>query len=93
LAQRLDSPPWQCSSSNGSVKLFLVQKPITEMEHAHPSPDLTPNYLWLFPKIKSVWKVWRFQDVDIKKRSISVTGSSSTTELPKMCPTVVALLG
>jgi hypothetical protein len=37
------------------------------MEHPPYSPDLVPNDLWLFPKIKSVLKKRRFQDTkDIK---------------------------
>jgi len=39
------------------------------MEHPPHSPDLVPNDLWLFPKIKSALKGWRFQDVeDIQKK-------------------------
>jgi hypothetical protein len=39
-----------------SVEQFLAQKSITEMEHPSYSPDLAPNYFWLFPKMKSVLK-------------------------------------
>jgi histone-lysine N-methyltransferase SETMAR len=39
-----------------SVKPFLAQKLITEMEHPPYFPDLAPNNFWLFPKIKSVLK-------------------------------------
>jgi hypothetical protein len=41
-----------------SVKHFLVQKSVTEMEHY--SPDLAPNEFWLFQKIKSALKGRRF---------------------------------
>jgi transposase len=34
-----------------SVKQFLAQKWITEMEHPPYSPDLAPNGFWLFPNI------------------------------------------
>jgi hypothetical protein len=44
-----------------SVKQFLAQKSITEMEHPPCSPDLASNDVWLFPKIKSVLKGRRFQ--------------------------------
>jgi hypothetical protein len=68
LTQRLDSPPWQCSSSQRSVKQFLAQKSITEMEQPTCSPDLAMNDFWLFPKIKSASQGWRFQDIeDIEK--------------------------
>jgi transposase len=43
-----------------SVKQFLVQKSITELEHPPSSPDLAPN-VWLSPIIKSILK-GRFQD-------------------------------
>jgi hypothetical protein len=53
LVQQLDSPPWQCSSLEGAVMQFLVQKLITEIEHPLYSPNLAPNdfWLWLFPSL------------------------------------------
>jgi hypothetical protein len=36
-----------------SVKQFLAQKSITEIEHPPYSSDLPPKDLWLLPKIKS----------------------------------------
>jgi histone-lysine N-methyltransferase SETMAR len=33
-----------------SVKQFLAQKSIFEMQHPSYSPDLAPNDFWLFPK-------------------------------------------
>jgi hypothetical protein len=36
-----------------SVKHFLAQKLITEMEHPPCYSDLAPDDLWLFPKVKS----------------------------------------
>jgi hypothetical protein len=39
-----------------SVKQFLTQKSIPEMEHPPYSPDLAVNDLWVFPKIKSAFK-------------------------------------
>jgi len=39
-----------------SVKQFLAQKSIIEMEHLLCSHDLALNEFWLFPKIKSVLK-------------------------------------
>jgi transposase len=47
-----------------SVKQFLAQELITEMEHSSYSPDLTSNDLWLFPKIKSTLKGQIFQDIE-----------------------------
>jgi histone-lysine N-methyltransferase SETMAR len=52
-----------------SVKQFLVQKSIIEMQHLSYSPDLAPNDFWLFPEIKSALKGRKFQDVeDIQKK-------------------------
>jgi len=54
-----------------SVKQFVAQKFITEMEHLPSSPDLAPNDFWLFPKIKSALKGQRFQDTeDIQKKKV-----------------------
>jgi histone-lysine N-methyltransferase SETMAR len=39
-----------------SVKQFLLQKSITEMEHTPSSPDLAPNDFLMFPKIKPTLK-------------------------------------
>jgi hypothetical protein len=39
-----------------SVKQFLAQKSITEMEHPPCSSDLAPNDFWLFPEIKTALK-------------------------------------
>jgi histone-lysine N-methyltransferase SETMAR len=51
-----------------SVKQFLAQKSITEMEHPPRSPNLALNDLWLFPKIKSAFKGRKFHGIeDIKK--------------------------
>jgi hypothetical protein len=51
-----------------SVKKFLAQKSITEMEHPLCSPDSAPNNFCFFPKIKSALKGRRFQDIeDIQK--------------------------
>jgi len=37
LAQRLDSLPWQCSISQGSVKQFLAKKLLLK-RNSHPIP-------------------------------------------------------
>jgi hypothetical protein len=51
-----------------SVKLFLAQKSVTEMEHPPCFPDLALNDFWLFSKIKSALKGRRFQNTEnIKK--------------------------
>jgi hypothetical protein len=46
----LDSPARKVLS----VKQFLAQKLITEVEHPPCSPDLAPYDFWLFFKISSV---------------------------------------
>jgi hypothetical protein len=56
-----------------SVKQFLAQKSITEMEHQANSPDLTSNDFCLFPKIKFDLKGRIFQDTeDIHKNVTTV---------------------
>jgi hypothetical protein len=47
-----------------SVKQFLAQKSITEMQHPSYSPVLAPNDLWQFPKLKSASMERRFQDIE-----------------------------
>jgi hypothetical protein len=67
-----------------SVKEFLAQKFIADMEHPTYSPDSDPNDFWLFPKIKSALKGRRFQDTeDIQKKFEDGTKSYSTTEFQK----------
>jgi hypothetical protein len=45
-----------------SLKHFLAQNSITEMENPHCFTDLAANDFWLFPKIKSALKKRGFQD-------------------------------
>jgi hypothetical protein len=47
-----------------SVKQFVAQKPITEMEHTTCSPDFAPNDFWLFGIIKSALKGRRSQGTE-----------------------------
>jgi hypothetical protein len=47
-----------------SVKEFLAQKSITEMEQPFHSLDMTQYDFWLFPTIKSALKGRRFQDTE-----------------------------
>jgi hypothetical protein len=63
-----------------SVKHFLAQKSITEMEQPSCSPDLAQ-----FPKIKSALKGRRFQDT-IKK--CDCAESYYTATVPEVFPTV-----
>jgi transposase len=56
-----------------TVKQFLVQKLITETEHPPYSPDLIPNDFSLFPKIKSVLKGQRCQDVEDTQKNVMIT--------------------
>jgi hypothetical protein len=75
-----------------SLKEFLAQKSITEMEHPPYSPNLTLNDFWLFPKIKSVRRERRFQDVEDIQKCDDGTESDSTTGVPRMFPTVATSL-
>jgi hypothetical protein len=42
---------------------FLVSKQITVLEHPACSPDLAPNYFFLFSKIKKILKGRHFDDI------------------------------
>jgi histone-lysine N-methyltransferase SETMAR len=46
------------------VREFLASKQITVLEHPPYSPDLAPNDLFLFPKIKEIFKGRHFVDID-----------------------------
>jgi hypothetical protein len=46
-----------------SVKQFLAQKSINEMENPSHSPDLAPNVFKFFAQIKSTLKGLIFQDI------------------------------
>ena len=47
-----------------SVRVFLVTKQITVLEHPAYSPDLAPSDFFLFPKTKEILKVRHFDDND-----------------------------
>jgi hypothetical protein len=53
-----------------SIKQFLAQKLITELEHPSYSPDFALNDFWLFPKTKSDLKGRRFQDTENIQTSV-----------------------
>jgi hypothetical protein len=56
-----------------SVKQFLAQKSIAEDEQLLCFPDLAPNDLWLFPKIKSALKGRIFQDIEDVQKKVTTT--------------------
>jgi hypothetical protein len=67
-----------------SVKQFLAQKSITEMEQPLNSSDLAPNDLWLFPKINYALKEERFQDTeDIQKNLMTALKAIPQQECQK----------
>jgi hypothetical protein len=53
-----------------SVKHFLAQKLITEMEHPSYSPDLALNDFWMFPEIKPALNEERFQDTKDDQKNV-----------------------
>jgi hypothetical protein len=72
----------------------MAQKPITEMEHRPYSSDLALSDLWLFPKIKSALKGWRFQDIEnIQKNVMTALKIMPQHRVPKIFPTVATSLG
>ena len=52
------------SPKNKSKEEFLATKQITVLEHPAYSPDLAPSDVFLFPKIKEIWKGMHFDDTD-----------------------------
>jgi len=70
-----------------SVRQFLAQNLITELECTPCSPYLAPNYFWPFRKTKSALKRWRYP-----KKCDDSTESYSTTGVPKTFPAVAASL-
>jgi hypothetical protein len=76
-----------------SIKQFLAQKSIIEMEHPLCSADLVPNDFWLFPGIKFALKGQRFQNIEDIKKSDDGTESCSTARVPEILRTVAASLG
>jgi histone-lysine N-methyltransferase SETMAR len=50
------------------AKTFLAKHGVVEISHPPCSPDLAPEYFFLFPTVKTALKGKRFQNVeDIKK--------------------------
>jgi hypothetical protein len=80
----LDSPPWQRSNFTRR-SLSSSFWPKNRLLKGKNHPDLAPNDLCLFPKIKSALKERRFQDTeDSNKKSDDSTESFSTTGVAKM---------
>jgi hypothetical protein len=46
-----------------AVREFLAKKSIMKLDHPPYSPDLAPWYFWLFPKLKTALKDYRFSDI------------------------------
>jgi hypothetical protein len=77
-----------------SVRQFLAQKSITEMEHSPCSPYLFLNNFCLFPHIKSALEGQRFEDIENTHKNVMVALKSySAAGVPKMFPTVATSLG
>jgi len=47
-----------------SMRDFLATKQITVLEHSAYSPDLAPNVIFLFPKMKEILKGRHLDDID-----------------------------
>ena len=56
-----------------SIRQFLTSRHVTTLDHPPYSPDLAPCDFFLFPKLKSVLKGNRFEDIDdIKDETTSL---------------------
>jgi hypothetical protein len=78
--------------STASVKQFVVQESITEMEHLPCSPDMAPNDFWLFPKIKSALKGRRFRILKTPEK-LTALEAIPQQDFQKIFPTVAASFG
>ena len=47
-----------------TIRQFLTSKQVTTLDHPPYSPDLAPSDFFLFPKLKSVLKGNRFENID-----------------------------
>jgi len=54
-----------------SVKQFMAQKLIIEMEHLPYSPDSAPNDFLMFLKVKSVLKGQRVQEFEVIQKLVT----------------------
>jgi len=61
------------SPKNKSKEEFLATKQVTVLEHPAYSPDLAPNYFFLFPKIKEILKGRHFDDIDDIRNNTTAT--------------------
>jgi hypothetical protein len=66
-----------------SFNQFVAEKSITEMEHTPYSADLDPNNFWLFPKINSVFKGRRFQDIENIQKNMTTLKATVQQEFQK----------
>jgi hypothetical protein len=55
-----------------SIKQFLTQKSINEMDYPPFFPDLALNDFWLFPKIKFALKGQRFLDIEDIQKNVTM---------------------
>jgi hypothetical protein len=66
-----------------SVKQFLSQKSITEMEHPLCTPDFASNDFLLFSEIKSALEGRRFQDTEDIKNVMTESYSKNVSNSDK----------
>jgi hypothetical protein len=62
--------------STALVQAFLAKHHITQVCQPPYSPDLAPCNFWLFPKLKSPFKVRRFVNATVTQYTSSVNGVS-----------------
>jgi hypothetical protein len=54
-----------------SIKQFLAKQAIPQLHHPPYPPDISPPDLCLAPKIKSLMKGRRFEDIEDIKRNVA----------------------
>jgi transposase len=66
--------------STALVQGFLAKHHITQVCQPPYSPDLALCEFWLFPKIKSPLKGWKFVNATVTQYTSSVNGVSLPTD-------------
>ena len=68
-----------------SIQVFLASHDILVVQQTPYSPDMAPCDFWLFPQLKTVMKVKRFEDTDTIKKNATSTLNTIPKDSFKKC--------
>jgi len=68
-----------------SIQVFLTSHGIPVVQQPPYSPDMAPCDFWLFPQLKTVMKVKRFEDTDTIKKNATSTLNTIPKDSFKKC--------